>query len=220
MKNGSTRRQPAPPSPYAQAQRHLARRHGVWKELIRRVGPCTLAPDRDCFRVLVRSIIAQQISTAAAKSISARLWDLVAPAKLTPARLASLTDEQLRACGLSTAKRRFLRALAEHASARGFLRRLSRSTDEEVAAKLLPIPGIGKWTVEMFLIFGLGRLDVLPVGDLGLRAGAQTWFGLKDLPTPAELTELAEPWRPYRTVATWYLWRSRGFVPQSGMESG
>src|SRR5262249_43680336 len=93
---------------------------------------------------------------------------------------------------------------------------LHRLEDEEVIAKLVPVYGIGRWTAEMFLIFSLGRLDVLPVDDRGLRAGAQIQYGLPDIPTKAKLQELGEPWRPYRSIATWYFWRSFGGVPQSG----
>jgi DNA-3-methyladenine glycosylase II len=90
--------------------------------------------------------------------------------------------------------------------------------DEEVIARLVPVRGIGRWTAQMFLIFSLGRLDVLPVADLGLRVGVQRHYGLREPPAPARLEELAEPWRPYRSVATWYFWRSLGPVPQSASE--
>jgi DNA-3-methyladenine glycosylase II len=88
--------------------------------------------------------------------------------------------------------------------------------DADVAASLRSIPGVGPWSVDMVMIFGLGRLDVLPVGDLGFRFGVRDWLGLKEAPAPREMEALAEAWRPYRTIATWYFWRSRGFVPQSG----
>lgn len=206
---------PPPPS-YTKAERHLKRCHPGLADLIRRIGPCTLRPDPDSFSVLVRSIVAQQISTKAAESISARLWALVEPKPLTPQSLDQLSEEQLQGCGLSTSKRRYLRALAEQESAQpGFFEGLAGLSDDDVMARLLPISGIGVWTAEMFLIFSLGRLDVLPVGDLGLRASAQKCFALKDLPGPDVLRAIAEAWRPYRTIATWYLWRSKGSVPQS-----
>jgi DNA-3-methyladenine glycosylase II len=204
------------PNPHAAAQRHLRRAHPILKRLIGRVGPCTLRPEADHFAALVRSIIAQQISTKAARSISARLAAALAPGGLSPARLAALDEATLQGCGLSGGKRRFLRALSERVlSGEVPLADLAALTDAEIAARLRPVPGIGPWTVDMFLIFSLGRPDVLPVGDLGLRMGVQEQFGLEQQPTPAELTTLAEPWRPYRSIATWYFWRSRGGVPQS-----
>jgi DNA-3-methyladenine glycosylase II len=207
---------PAPKSPHAAAERHLRRADPVFARLIKLVGPCTLTTDGDPYAALVRSIIAQQISSGAARSIAAKLLAALAPDGLTPARLAALDEATLQGCGLSGGKRRFLRALTDRVlSGEVPLAALATMSDAEVAACLRPVPGIGPWTVDMFLIFSLGRPDVLPVGDLGLRQGVQDLFGLEELPSPAELVARAEPWRPYRTVATWYFWRSRGFVPQS-----
>lgn len=182
------------------------------------VGPCRLRPDAgDPFALLVRSIISQMISTKAAAAVFSKVQATVAKTGLTPAGVRALSELELRTAGLSGAKVRSLRTLAERAvSGELPLARLAELSDEEIAAHLLPVPGIGTWTVEMFLIFGLGRLDVLPVGDFGLRAGVRDLYGLTELPTRAEVQERAEPWRPYRTVATWYLWRTRGAVPQSG----
>jgi len=164
----------------------------------------------------VRSIISQQISTRAAASIHARLLQALGRRGLRPAALLALSDDELRGAGLSGSKARSLRDLAEKVHGGTVpLKRLPELTDEEVIASLLPVRGIGRWTAQMFLIFSLGRPDVLPVDDLGLRAGVQQAYGMAELPDRAGLTELAEPWRPYRSVATWYFWRSRGFVPQS-----
>jgi DNA-3-methyladenine glycosylase II len=201
---------------HVKARRHLTRRDPVLKQLIGAIGPCTLRHDPDGFAELARSIIAQQISTRAAASIHGRLLQALGRRGLRPAALLALSDEDFRAAGLSSSKVRSLRDLAEKVHARQVpLRRLPELTDEEVIAALLPVRGIGRWTAQMFLIFSLGRPDVLPVDDLGLRAAVQKAYGLADLPNRATLTELAEPWRPYRSVATWYFWRSRGFVPQS-----
>src|SRR5207244_12459215 len=135
---------------------------------------------------------------------------------IRPRSVLRASEEALRSAGLSLSKVKALRDLAEKcASGAVPLRRLAALEDAAVIDLLLPVRGIGPWTAEMFLIFSLGRLDVLPVDDLGLRAAVQQVYGLGDLPGRAALTELAEPWRPYRSVATWYLWRSRGFVPQS-----
>ncbi len=198
------------------ARRHLARRDPVLKQLIAAVGPCTLRHEPDGFAALVRSIVAQQISTRAAASIHARLLAALGRRRVRPAALLALSDQELRAAGLSASKARSLRDLAEKVHGGQVpLQRLPELTDEEVIALLVPVRGIGRWTAQMFLIFSLGRPDVLPLDDLGLRAGVQQAYALPDLPDRAALTALAEAWRPYRSVATWYFWRSRGFVPQS-----
>jgi DNA-3-methyladenine glycosylase II len=201
---------------YTLARRHLGRRDAVLKRLMTQVGPCTLQPDGDGFRSLVRAVVAQLISTKAAASIFGRLEALAGDAGLTPAAVTGLGTEALRGAGLSGAKARAVADLAARVQNGDIpLGRLSELTDDEVIARLLPVYGIGRWTAEMFLIFSLGRLDVLPVDDFGLRAGVQELYGLAELPGRSELRERAEAWRPYRTIATWYFWRSRGFVPQS-----
>ena len=205
-------------TPFLKAQRHLARRDPVLKKLVAAVGPCTLRHDADRFGALVRAIIAQQISTRAAAAIHGRLTEALAATGVTAAAVLALPARGLRAAGLSTAKARALADLADHVR-RGALAldTLHLLPDEEIISRLLPVRGIGRWTAEMFLIFSLGRFDVLPVTDWGLRVGARQQYGLGRAPGKAQLTALAEPWRPYRTVATWYLWRSLGFVPQSGL---
>jgi DNA-3-methyladenine glycosylase II len=201
---------------YLEAQRHLARRDPVLKRLIRRVGPCTLRPDTDRFLILVRAIISQMISTKAALSVFGRVEALLGAGNVTPAAVAATEEDQLRGAGLSRHKARALRDLAGRVQNGDLtLDRLHELTEDEIVSQLLPVHGIGRWTAEMFLIFGLGRLNVLPVGDLGLRAGVQEHYELDALPGPEALRELARKWEPYRTVATWYMWRSRGEVPQS-----
>ena len=201
---------------YTRARRHLSRRDPILKRLITHVGPCTLRYEPDGFVALARSIISQQISTRAALAIGGRLLQTLGDEGLRPAALLALSDEQLRAAGLSASKVRALCDLAEKvASGSVPLPRMAELDDEDVIDLLLPVRGIGRWTAQMFLIFSLGRPDVLPVDDLGLRAGVQKAYGLAELPDRAALMELGEPWRPYRSVATWYFWRSRGVVPQS-----
>lgn len=196
------------------AERHL-RNCPTLAPVIAQVGPCTLQPDPDLFASLVRAVVGQLISTAAARTINGRLTTAL-KGKATPRRLLALPDEQIRACGLSGAKTKALRGLAEAFTSRAFVKRLTTADDATARAMLLPLHGIGPWTVDMVAMFAVPwRPDILPVGDLGVRAGAKDLFGLPDLPTAKQLTELAEPWRPYRTVACWYLWRSRGFVPRS-----
>jgi DNA-3-methyladenine glycosylase II len=198
------------------ARRHLARRDPVLKDVIATVGDCTLQPGGDPFSLLARAIVAQQISSKAAAAISGRLLKAVGPRKLTAAKILAAPDELLRGVGLSANKLRALRDLAEKAQSKAVpLAKLHELEDEEVVEKLVPVYGIGRWTAQMFLIFGLGRPDVLPVDDYGLRAAVQRHYTLAELPKREALTELAEPWRPYRSVATWYMWRSLGGVPQS-----
>jgi 3-methyladenine DNA glycosylase/8-oxoguanine DNA glycosylase len=197
------------------AARCLSRRDALLRPLLKAVGPCTLRPSPDGFGTLARSIVSQMISTKAALAISGRLERELGG--LTAAALLAAPEEKLRGCGLSRAKAGALRDLAGRVQT-GLLplRDLSRMADAEVIPLLTAVRGIGVWTAEMFLIFCLGRLDVLPVDDFGLRAGVKEVYRLAELPGRAALRERGEAWRPYRTVATWYFWKSRGFVPQSG----
>jgi len=207
---------PPASSAYAKAQRHLARRDPVLKQLIRSLGPCTLQPSTDHFRVLVRSIISQQISSKAAISIGNRLCESLGKKGLCPAAIFRASETKMRAAGLSANKFRALKDLAGKCHEGELdLAELPSLSDEEVIERLLPVYGIGRWTAEMFLIFSLGRLDVLPLADLGLRAGMQRHYELPDLPNKEDLARRAEPWRPFRSIATWFFWRSFGNVPQS-----
>ena len=201
---------------FLKARRHLSRRDAVMKSLVRAVGPCTLQTNDDHFAVLAKSIVSQQISTKAALAISARLVKSLGRRGLKPAAVLDLDDETMRAAGLSANKQKSLRDLASKCHSKEVpLKDLPGMSDEEVIAALLPVRGIGRWTAEMFLMFSLGRRDVLPVGDFGLRNGVMKNYGLPDLATKAQLEEFGEPWRPYRSIATWYVWRSLGPVPQS-----
>ena len=201
---------------YLKARRHLARRDPVMKALIARIGPCTLQPFSDRFAVLVRSIVSQQISGKAARSISAKLEKSLGRLGLHPKAIARASEATLRAAGLSTAKMRAVRDLAAKVlEGAVVLDTIHELDDEAIIEHLTPVRGVGRWTAEMFLIFGLGRLDVLPLADLGLRVGMQRQLGLKEIPDKQRITQIAEAWRPYRTIATWYLWRSFGPVPQS-----
>jgi DNA-3-methyladenine glycosylase II len=201
---------------FQKARRHLARRDPVLRQIIRTIGPCTLRPNANRFGVLAQSIISQQISTKAATAIRNRLIVSLGPKGITVAGVRGASDEVLRGAGLSAAKIRSLRDLADQIYQKTLpLAGLHAFPDAEIIEHLVPVRGIGIWTAQMFLIFSLGRLDVLPVADFGLRNGVQRLYGLSDLPGKAQLEELAEPWRPYRSVATWYFWRSLGGVPQS-----
>jgi DNA-3-methyladenine glycosylase II len=202
---------------YLVAERHLSAAHPGLARIIKVVGPCTLRPNPDLFHILTQTVVAQQISTKAAASIGKKLDDILDGPPRTAKAVLARTDDELRAAGLSSAKLRSIRAIASRvADGTLDLKKVVRMSDSDLAADLRSIPGLGPWSVDMVMIFGLGRLDVLPVGDLGFRFGVRDWLGLKEAPSPAELEQLAAPWQPYRTIATWYFWRSRGFVPQSG----
>ena len=195
---------------YARARRLLARRDPVLRELMRVHGPCGLADAQhtDPFRALVSAIISQQLSTRAAATIKARL-DHLAGGPLTPRRLAAIDDERLRGVGLSRQKIAYIRDLCNRVSSGQLaLDHLDAMTDEDVVGALTSVKGIGRWTAEMFLMFRLHRPDVLPVGDLGIIKAVQRAYGLRKIPSPDRLTKLGEQWRPYKSVACWYLWAS------------
>lgn len=207
---------PLDPAILTKAQRHLSRRDPVLKRVRALIGPCTLQTEPDTFLVLVRAILSQMISTKAANAIFTRLCAALPRGNVTPANLLSLKVDELRAVGLSRAKVAGLHDLAERAATGVLpLKRFDTLSDDEVIDHLVQVRCIGRWTAEMVLIFSLGRLDVLPVDDFGLRAGVKEQYGLEELPGRAALQELGEPWRPYRSIATWYFWKSRGWVPQS-----
>ncbi len=203
---------------YHTAVRHLSRKDAVLKRLIARVGPCTLTPaPGDPFTVLVRCVIYQQISTKAARTIFDRLAARLGGVPFAPAAVAALSEADFRGCGVSGPKQRTVRALLDRLAAEPhLLAGIDARPDDGVRLTLAGIKGFGPWSVDMFLMFGISRLDILPVGDLGLKMGVRDEYGLSALPDAKELERMAEPWRPYRTVATWYFWRSRGPVPQSG----
>jgi DNA-3-methyladenine glycosylase II len=198
------------PDDYARARRLLLRRDPVLAELIRKHGPCGLAAAQrsDHFTALVRAITGQQLSTKAAATIFARLAALM-PEGVTPAALGSLTDEQLRAVGMSRQKMAYFRDLSEKVLSGALpLDSLDAMSDEEVIAALTQVKGIGRWSAEMFLMFRLHRPDVLPVGDLGIVNAIKNVYRLRKTPTADRIRKIGEPWRPYRSVASWYLWRS------------
>jgi DNA-3-methyladenine glycosylase II len=188
----------------------LIDRFGSPDEVLRRRG----RRPGDAYGALLRAIVGQQLSTKAARTIFERLVELFGGRTPTPRELLEVGPEQLRSVGLSRSKVAYLRDLAEHIEDGELdLEHLAELPDEEVAEQLIAIKGLGQWTVDMFLIFHLGRPDVLPVGDLGIRRAAQLEYGLDELPGPDELGRLAEPWRPHRSLACLYLWRSLDNTP-------
>ena len=187
------------------------RRDPVLAAIIKRHGPCGLGAVRDRFdhfSMLVRAIVFQQLSTKAATTIHNRLLECM-PGGTTPECLAAITAQQMRAAGISRQKEAYLRDLAERVgSGQVPLEAVDLMTDEEVIEALTKVKGIGRWTAEMFLIFRLQRPDVLPVGDLGIVNAIQKAYRMRKKPTSDRMLKLGEAWRPYRSVATWYLWRS------------
>jgi DNA-3-methyladenine glycosylase II len=188
---------------------HLTTRDPRLAVVITAVGPYALRLQRDRFSMLVRSIISQQISTAAARSILTRLEQLTAPGKPSPEALARLSDAQLRSAGISPQKIAYLRDLTDKAL-RGevALARIGRKSNDDIIAELTAVKGIGVWTAQMFLIFSLGRLDVFPHADLGVRAAIRHMHGLRELPDRRTCEAVGQQWQPYASVASWYCWRS------------
>jgi DNA-3-methyladenine glycosylase II len=199
------------PEEFAKARRLLMRRDPVLASVIKQHRRRSLldAPVVDPFSALVRTITAQQISTKAAATIHARLVALMPDGVATPDALLSISDEQLRTAGLSRQKSAYLRDLGEKVSS-GVLpvQSLAELPDEGVIDAIVKVKGLGRWSAEMFLMFRLRRPDVLPVDDLGIVTAIQRLYGLRKKPKPDRIRKIAEPWRPYRTVACWYLWRS------------
>jgi DNA-3-methyladenine glycosylase II len=199
---------------YARARRHLMRRDPELGEIIRRVGACRLQAyrDGDLFSALVETIVSQQLSTRVADVIFGRVCALCGTgASPSPGAMLALTIDQLRAAGLSTPKARYVHGLAT-AVAEGELSldTLEHLPDDEVIASLSTIKGIGRWSAQMILLFRLNRPDVWPTGDLGIVRALERHHGLRKTPSIARLERLGDRWRPYRSIAAWYLWQSLG----------
>lgn len=200
------------PAYWGQACGDLAGRDPVLGQLIRNYAGMALVSRRDPFLTLVRSVIGQQISVTVADSLWHRLQQRC-PC-ITPAPLLCLPLEDLQACGLSRRKAEYLHDLARHfQSGQSDIKRWPQMSDAELIADLTKIRGIGVWTAEMFLIFNQLRPDVLPLDDIGLQKAVARWYFDGQRPGRAQLARHAEPWRPWRSVATWYLWRSLDPVP-------
>jgi len=193
------------------AHQHLSRNDPVMRLLIREHGKCDLVPEqrRSPFQSLVLAVAHQQLNGKAANSILARFKKLFPGRRFPRAEdLAGVTDRQLRACGFSFAKIKAIRDIAEKTLA-GIVptsRQIADLSDDEIIARLTEVRGVGRWTVEMLLIFQLGRPDVLPAADFGVRTGFRHAYRRRDLPSFKELLAYGERWRPHRTTASWYLW--------------
>ena len=194
-----------------EAHKHLSSRDPIMRLLIKEHGQCELTPEtrRSPFQSLVQAVAHQQLNGTAANTILRRFRKLFPGRKFPrPEDLAGVTDEQIRAAGFSYAKIKSIRDIAEKTLA-GIVpspREIIKLTDDEIVLRLTQVRGVGRWTVEMLLIFQLGRYDVLPVDDFGVRTGFRHAYKKRSMPTPKELLKFGEVWRPHRTTAAWYLW--------------
>jgi DNA-3-methyladenine glycosylase II len=208
------------PEDYARARRVLMRRDPVLGALIKQIGACGMADRqrKDHLTALIGSIVSQQLSTKAAATIFGRFVALF-PGNAIPGAdvIAAVEDARLRAVGFSGQKVSYLRDLCGRIQdGRLDLDDLDALEDEQVIERLTAVKGFGRWTAEMFLMFRLHRPDVLPVGDLGIKNAVQRLYRLRKRPDPKRLIKLGEPWRPYRSVACWYLWQSLRNTPKAG----
>ncbi len=205
-----------PPIWMKDALKHLQASDPKFARLIKLIGPCLLPCHRQHYATLVKSIISQQISTKAAESIYGRFCAAIAPARMLPAPVAALSEEEMKAAGLSPQKRGYLRDLTNKVISREVrLNQLHKLTDEEIIAELTLVKGIGIWTAQMFLIFSLNRPNVFPSEDLGVRNALRNVYRLSTSPDKKEALKIAEPWAPFGSVAAWYLWRSLDLPPET-----
>ena len=191
------------------ALKHLSLRDPVLAGIIKSIGKYSIEQRPEPFRSLVEAIIYQQLAGRAADTIYGRFLKIYRGRFPSPKRILSTSEQQFRAAGLSRQKIGYIRDLAARvADGRLRLDLITGLDDNEVVEQLVQVKGIGKWTADMFLIFCLGRPDVLPVGDLGLRRAMMVTYQLAELPLPAKMQEIAGAWKPYCSVATWYMWKS------------
>jgi 3-methyladenine DNA glycosylase/8-oxoguanine DNA glycosylase len=187
---------------------HLKKSDPVLAEIIERIGPCRMQFGKPTFHTLAESILYQQLNGKAAATIFDRFTALAGD-PLTPQGILKLTDAEMRGVGLSRQKTSYLRDLSEKTAA-GLLefQRMPEMPEEEVITHLTQVKGVGVWTAHMFLMFSLGRPDILPVGDYGVQAAIKKHYKKRKWPKPAVMEKIAKPWTPYRSIACWYLWRS------------
>ncbi len=200
-----------------QAEKHLASHDKKLGPVIALSGPCRLKPHKDHYGELVGSIVGQQLSAVAAGTIWRRVLDLFDGKMPTPEQLIKIEDQKLRDVGLSWNKVKYVKDLAGHVlDGRLDLEHISTMPNEQVIEQLTAVKGIGDWSAHMFMMFGLGRLDILPVGDLGIRKAVMRLYGLGEMPEPSQIVTIANQnqWHPYESVASWYLWQSLDNSPQ------
>jgi DNA-3-methyladenine glycosylase II len=200
----------SPASPHQKAINHLRKVDPVMADVIARVGKCTLTPRDEWthFDALVRSIVFQQLSGKAAATIHGRVTALIGYGDEVPKKIVATTHLAFRAAGLSNQKANYVRNLAEHVLNGSLpVETLHELSDDEIIAALTQVKGIGKWSAQMFLMFKLGRPDVLPELDLGIQKGIQKAYRMRKLPTPQQVLKRGAKWAPYRTIGSWYMWR-------------
>ncbi|MGB9663570.1 MAG: DNA-3-methyladenine glycosylase family protein [Ignavibacteria bacterium] len=194
---------------------HLKSNDQILAEVIEKIGPCTLRPQNDPFESVVDAVISQQLSMYAAQSIFNRFADYYIPKKFpSPDDILKTSNEDLRKLGISNAKIRCLKDLCSKInSGEIHLHKFNELSDEEIVNELTKVKGIGRWTAHMFLIFSLGRLNILPTEDLGIRKGIMKLYGLRKLPDAKKIFQIANKnnWSPYYSIASWYIWRSLEF---------
>jgi|SRR5579862_1437521 len=193
------------------AEAHLTRNDVRLAQVIKSSKPCAIKPHTDHYGELVSNIVGQQLSTKAAYAIWQRVLDLFNGKMPTPAQLIKVDGQKLRDVGLSWNKVAYVKDIAEHIlDGRLDMDHIAAMPNEQLIEQLTAVKGIGEWSAHMFMLFGLGRLDILPVGDLGIRKAIQNLYGLKTLPDPAQIITIAakNKWHPYESVASWYLWQS------------
>jgi DNA-3-methyladenine glycosylase II len=200
----------------AKAAKHLAEHDPILEPVIRRAGPAGLKPHTDYYSALVNSIIGQQLSVKAAASIKRRFEALFGGVLPSPELILEKSEGELRTVGLSRPKIKYIKDLAQHIlDGKLDFTKLNMLSNEQVVTELTDVKGIGEWTAHMFLMFCMGRLDVLPVGDLGIRNGIRQLYSLDKLPDPEAIKKIAEAnqWHPYESVASWYVWHSLDNAP-------
>jgi DNA-3-methyladenine glycosylase II len=205
------------------AEKYLADHDKKLAPIIKASGPCRLKPHTDHYGELVGSIVGQQLSSIAAGTIWRRVLGLFGGKMPTPEQLIKIEDQKLRDVGLSWAKVRYVKDLARHIlDERLDLEHIATMPNEQVIEQLTAVKGLGEWSAHMFMMFGLGRLDILPTGDLGIRKGMMKLYDLKELPDPPTMITVANKnaWHPYESVASWYLWQSLDNNPMKKSRHG
>lgn len=205
------------------AEKHLTKNDKWLAPVIKASGPCRIEPHNDHYGELVGSIVGQQLSAKAAGAIWRRVLELFDGQMPTPEELIKVDGQKLRDLGLSWAKVKYVKDLAEHVlDGRLDLKHVATMPNEQLIEQLMAVKGIGQWSAHMYMMFGLGRLDILPVSDLGIRKAIMNLYGLKELPQPEQIITVANKnnWHPYESVASWYLWQSLDNSPQKTTRHG
>lgn len=199
------------------ASKHLTKNDPRLAHVIKHAGLCTIVPHTNYYWELIDSIISQQLSVKAANTIERRFRELFYKDFPEPEEILAKSIDELRTAGLSGAKANYIRDLAQHVlDGKLQFAKFDQLTNQEIIDELTAVKGIGEWTAHMFLIFCMGRTDILPTGDLGIRNGIQKLYGLSVVPTPQQVVEIAEQngWRPYQSIASWYIWHSLDNAPK------